>query len=64
MNIGTDVMDLVFTLIGALTSVIFWRLSEDVRQMTESVKQLNMNVAVVIERVDTHEKRITRLEAQ
>ena len=36
--------------------------ANSLRQMSDSVQQLNVNVAVVIEKVGNHEKRIERLE--
>ena len=36
--------------------------SENIKEMKESIVELNINVAAVITRVDSHEKRITKLE--
>ncbi len=36
----------------------------ELRRMRESVEKLNVNVAVVIEKTDNHERRITRLEGE
>ncbi len=34
------------------------------RRMRESVQQLNINVAVIVEKTDNHEGRITKLEGE
>lgn len=48
-------LELAITGIGAL---MLWILSD----MAKSIKDLNVKMAVIVERVDTHEKRIDRLE--
>ena len=58
------IIQAVGTLFAGLVSIIFHRMSKDVSRMTESVEQLNMKIAVVLERVDHHERRITRLETR
>ena len=37
-------------------------IAKAVRDAKESIQQLNIKMAVIIERVDSHEKRITHLE--
>lgn len=57
------------TILYALAGVVavwigrsFDELKSDIKDLTHSVSDLNKNVAVVVERSDGHEKRISRLE--
>lgn len=43
-------------------SVIALYVAKTLAEMKDSVQSLNVNVAVVIEKVSNHEKRIERLE--
>jgi hypothetical protein len=60
----SQAIDIGLAIIGAMTSVIFWRISNDLRDMSGSVRELNIRVAVILERLETHEHRITRLEGK
>ena len=49
-------------LFGFGWSCIFVYVAKTLNKLTESVAELNTNVAVLLEKTDGHEKRITRLE--
>ena len=42
--------------LGSLTVALLWKL-------VINITELNKNIAVIVERVDSHEKRIDRLES-
>lgn len=55
IQIGLGVLG--FLLVGLLS-----RIDRSLDRLTDSVEVLNKNVAVIVERVDSHEKRIDKLE--
>ena len=50
------------SLFGFGWSCIFVYIAKTLSKLTDSVGELNTNVAVLLEKTDGHEKRITRLE--
>ena len=57
-----DFLQLALGIIGAMAVFIGSRISNDLNKMTTSVERLNERMATIIERVDSHEKRITKIE--
>ena len=55
-------LEIILTVLGATTLIIFRRISDDIRVMSESVQTLNVTMAVVLEKVGDHGTRITKLE--
>lgn len=49
-------------LMGAMAIRLFSNVEKSLDRLTVSVEALNANMAVIVERVDSHEKRIDRLE--
>lgn len=47
---------------GALLLLIFDRISKDISRLTTSVESLNTKMSTVVTKVDSHEKRLDRLE--
>lgn len=59
----TDQMiNIGLALIGALSLRMISNIEKAIVNMGESIEKLNTNVAVVVERVDSHERRINNLE--
>lgn len=57
MNIG-DWIQIGIAMVGGLGSLIVLLLSK----LVTNISDLNKNIAVIVERVDSHEKRLDRLE--
>lgn len=57
-----DLSMLLFSGFGVVLSMIGAGIFNQLRKLTTSVEALSVNVAVIIERVNQHEKRITNLE--
>ena len=55
-------LDLALTLLGGVLSFVGWSISKDIRRLTISVDDLNVKMAVVIEKIQSHERRIQSLE--
>lgn len=55
-------LELALGIIGSMTLIIGNRISKDIHKLTESVDTLNCRMATIIERVDSHEKRINKIE--
>lgn len=54
----SDWIQITLAIVGALGSIIaaaLWKL-------VANIAELNKNIAVIVQRVDSHEKRIDRLE--
>ncbi len=56
------ILQICFAVIGALALSIFKGLAEDVKRLREGVSELNAKIAVIIQRIDSHERRISDLE--
>jgi hypothetical protein len=56
------VFDALMTGIGTLALLALKDAVTQIRGMKESVIELNEKIAVIVSRVDSHERRITRLE--
>lgn len=56
------VLQLVLTLLGSTTLIIFNRLSKDVHELMVSTRRLNEKMVGVVVKVDGHEKRLDRIE--
>ena len=56
------VLQVGLALIGAMSLRLFSNIEKSLDRLTVSVESLNSNMAVIVERVDSHEKRIDRLE--
>lgn len=54
--------DVAVSVLGALGLLVGKELISILRDLNKGVDALNTKIAVVIERVDTHETRITNLE--
>jgi outer membrane murein-binding lipoprotein Lpp len=50
------------SVIGTLLLAMGSRISGDLHEMSLSVRELNTKMAVIIERVEGHDKRIVKLE--
>lgn len=48
---------------GALGGIALY-VARSIERMRESVESLNVNVAVIVERVESHDKRISKLEEE
>jgi hypothetical protein len=57
-----DALNLAIKLAELFVIPVFTWLVFEIRQMRKSVDDLNIHVAVVIERVDHHEHRISKIE--
>lgn len=51
-----------FGLIGAFIAFTFNKVSNNFERLEKTVGELNIKLAVVCERVETHESRLERLE--
>lgn len=56
------VVQLALACVGTLLLGIGSRISSSLVELTESVKSLNIKMAVIVEKVETHEQRLSRLE--
>lgn len=54
-SIATSVM-------GTLLLGVAGYIANQMKRLTDGVEQLNLKMAVVVERVDSHEKRLSKLE--
>jgi predicted NBD/HSP70 family sugar kinase len=57
-----QLLDLAIACIGTLLVVIGGRISNDLHRLTEAVEDLKLSMATTAERVESHEKRLSRLE--
>jgi len=60
-----DVQSLVqvlMSVLGCVGMLLLREVTQTLKEMKESVEELNINVAVIIEKVNSHEKRIAHLE--
>lgn len=53
---------LFISVIGSLALMIFSRVSKDLDKLISSVDELNVKIAVVVEKVNGHEDRLNKLE--
>jgi chaperonin cofactor prefoldin len=58
------VLSTVLTCTGTLGLILFNQIVTQLRKMTESVESLNVKIAVVCDRVESHDKRIEKLESR
>lgn len=56
------VVGILLTVIGSLGLIILNSMKESVKDAGDSVKELNVKVAIVIERIEYHDERIKKLE--
>lgn len=56
------VISILLTVIGSLGLIILNSMRESINIAGESVKELNIKVAIVIERIEYHDERIKKLE--
>ena len=59
-----QVLMIALSLIGALGLIIFKGISEELKKLSTSVETLNIQIAVVITRVENHDERIKKLECR
>lgn len=60
---STDqIIQIVIGVLGFFLVGLLSRIDRSLDRLTDSVEVLNKNVAVIVERVDSHEKRIDKLE--
>jgi hypothetical protein len=55
-------VEVVVGLFGFLMLQILNRAQKDMHKLTESVDALNIKIAAILARIESHEKRIDRLE--
>lgn len=61
-ELGLGMAGVVISLVAFLAVTIFKDMADDIKRMADSVDNLNIRVAVVIEKTDNHERRIGLLE--
>lgn len=65
-EMGVEVLKIVFgilvSVVGTLAVFIFKGLAEDIKAMRESLVALNVRIAVIVQEVEQHSKRLERLE--
>lgn len=61
MNVD-QLLQLALSIVGTMTLAIGNKIAKDIHKLTESVDTLNIKLATIVERVDHHEKRITKIE--
>ena len=61
MNVD-QLLQLALSIVGTMTLLIGNKIAKDIHKLTESVDTLNIKLATIVERVDHHEKRITKIE--
>lgn len=64
-----EVKDILLPLLAGFSAISWWaistsisRLLDSLERMTVSVQSLTVKMAVVVDRVELHENRLTRLE--
>ena len=57
-----DYASILLSVVGFICMLLMKEAVAILRELKESVEELNVNVAVVVERVDGHERRIGKLE--
>lgn len=56
------IVQIILGAFGSALLIIFNRISHDIGRLTTSVESLNSKMATVVTKVDSHEKRLDRLE--
>lgn len=56
------ILDLCIVCLGFFLVRLFNQVSLDLRRLVDSVENLNVKMAVIVEKTDHHERRISRLE--
>lgn len=53
-----------WVLLGLLSGAVYilWQAKDAMNELKDSIIELNLKMAVIIERTDSHEKRIEKLE--
>lgn len=57
-----QMIEMALCVIGCLALLLFNDMKRTIEKMSDSIESLNQKMAVICERVDSHEKRIDRLE--
>lgn len=57
-----DIFYALASLVVVWIGYSFSEVKESLRQLTSSVTELNVKMATIIEKTDSHERRISRLE--
>lgn len=55
-------MQLLALGVAGMASIIMWDIKDEIRKLRSSVEQLNLKMVTVVEKVTSHEGRITILE--
>lgn len=58
----SQVLEIIITAFGAVLLYLLDQTRSHLSRMTESMESLNVKLAVICEKVDTHERRISSLE--
>ena len=58
----SEILKLLVIGVGSLISILFQRAMIELKSLRESVEKLNTSVAIVITRLEMHDKRIENLE--
>jgi uncharacterized protein YoxC len=57
-----QILQICISIIGFMIVFGINKISKDLHDIASSVDQLNYKMATIVERVDTHEKRINKIE--
>lgn len=61
-KIQAETVSILLSIIGVLGLIIFHQISGQLRELTKNIFDLNEKLAVVITKIESHDKRITILE--
>lgn len=56
------ILEILLGCLATAATFIFNKAAKNLELLTVSVESLNTKIAVIVERVDSHEKRIDRIE--
>ena len=62
MDLATQLLLATLAAFGGLGLFVLSSIAHDIREMSHSVANLNEKMAVIVERVDSHENRLKDLE--
>ena len=62
MDLATQLLLATLAAFGGLGLFVLSSIARDIREMSHSVANLNEKMAVIVERVDSHENRLKDLE--
>lgn len=61
-NLPPNLISILLMIVGCFGLIIFRDIASQLKELNNTVKELNLKLAVVISRQENHEERLNRLE--